>query len=69
MKEMLKMNNNEKIKPQEERRRTVKYGYNDDVPNEFSNDVLRCGSVYGALSGAERNIFKENRKSNRTELF
>lgn len=33
------MNNNEKIKSQEERRRTVKYGHNDDVPNEFANDV------------------------------
>ena len=63
------MNNNEKIKPQEERRRTVKYGYNDDVPNEFVNDVLRCGSVYGAFLGVERNIFKENRESNQTELF
>ncbi len=63
------MKNNEKIKPQEERRRTVKYRHNDDVPNEFVNDVLRCGSVYGALSGAERNILKESRKSNQAELF
>ena len=55
------MNTDESIKPQEERRRTVKYG-NNDVPNEFVNDVLRCGSIYSTLSGAERN--KTDKKTN-----
>lgn len=56
-------NNNEKIKPQEERRRTVKYGYDENFPNGFENDVLRCGcgSVYGTLPGGERKMFKENK--------
>ncbi len=55
------MKNDNSIKPQEERRKTIKYG-NNDVPNQLVNDVLRCGSIYSTLSGAERN--KTDKKTN-----
>lgn len=56
------MKNNEKIKPQEERRRTVKYGYDENFQNGFKNDVLRCGycSFYGGSSFKTREIYPKD---------
>lgn len=55
------MKNENGIKPQEERRKTIKYG-NNDVSNQYVSDVLRCGSIYSTLSGADRN--KTDKKTN-----
>ncbi len=51
---------NENIRPQEERRRTIKYS--DKVqPDEYTDNVLKCGPVNQTLMSAER--FKTDEKT------
>ena len=55
------MGSEEIIRSPEERRRTIKYGYND-VTREYVKDVLRCGPLRGTLVDCERRFI--DRKNN-----
>ena len=51
-----------KIRPQEERRRTIKYS--DKVqPEEYTDSVLRCGPINQTIMSSERNKTYEKTKA------